>query len=185
MSCFAVHRGCWTEVPGFCFVGNWRQELRTLPWNAFEPRNACYVSWKAIYINALDRELRDSHVQLAHRRCFPNSASVVQRANSISVELSSGVKEATEWYVAEFKQNELRENNFPSVWFEVPVTVAERSKAYIVFARKPGSWVRIPHKAWIFGMCMCLFCVCLVLCLDGGLATGWSPAQGSYRVKKP
>jgi hypothetical protein len=27
-------------------------------------------------------------------------------------------------------------------------------------ARKPGSWVRIPHKAWIFCMCMCLFCLC-------------------------
>jgi hypothetical protein len=43
-----------------------------------------------------------------------------------------------------------------------PVTVAERSKAWTVFARsKPGSWARIPHKARMFGVCVCvcLFCV--------------------------
>jgi hypothetical protein len=26
--------------------------------------------------------------------------------------------------------------------------------------------------------CMCLFCVCVVLCLGRGLATSWSPVQG-------
>jgi hypothetical protein len=41
-----------------------------------------------------------------------------------------------------------------------------------------GSWVRIPLKAWMFGMCMGLFCVCVVLCLGSGLATGWSVTQG-------
>jgi hypothetical protein len=36
-----------------------------------------------------------------------------------------------------------------------PVTEAERSKHILPsLARKPGSWVRIPHKAWIFGVCM-------------------------------
>jgi hypothetical protein len=45
-------------------------------------------------------------------------------------------------------------------------------------ARKPGSWVRIPRKAWMFGMCMCLFCVWVVLCLGSGLATSWSLVQG-------
>jgi hypothetical protein len=33
-----------------------------------------------------------------------------------------------------------------------------------------------------------LFCVCIVLCVGSGLATGWSPAQGVlptvYRTKK-
>jgi hypothetical protein len=49
-------------------------------------------------------------------------------------------------------------------------------------------WVRIPLKAWMFGMCICLFCVCVVLCLGKGLATGWSPVQGFllpvYKIKK-
>jgi hypothetical protein len=31
----------------------------------------------------------------------------------------------------------------------------------ISLARTPWSWVRIPHKAWMFGICMCLFCVCV------------------------
>jgi hypothetical protein len=39
-------------------------------------------------------------------------------------------------------------------------------------ARTLGSWVRIPLKAWMFGVCMRLFCVCGVMCLDSGLATG-------------
>jgi hypothetical protein len=41
-----------------------------------------------------------------------------------------------------------------------------------------GSWVRIPVKVWKFGVCMRLFCVCLVLCLGSGLVTGWSLVQG-------
>jgi hypothetical protein len=54
-----------------------------------------------------------------------------------------------------------------------PVTVAEWSKACILssLGRKPGSWVLIQHKAWIFGMCMCLFCVCVVVCFGRRLAT--------------
>jgi hypothetical protein len=44
--------------------------------------------------------------------------------------------------------------------------------------RKPGSWVRIPHKARMFGVRMRLFCVRVVLCLGRGLATSWSPTQG-------
>jgi hypothetical protein len=37
----------------------------------------------------------------------------------------------------------------------LPVTVAKRSKAWTVFARsEAGSWVRISHKAWMFGMCV-------------------------------
>jgi hypothetical protein len=43
-------------------------------------------------------------------------------------------------------------------------------------ARKPGTWVRIPHKAWIFGRC--LFCVYVFMCLARGLVTSWSLVQG-------
>jgi hypothetical protein len=58
----------------------------------------------------------------------------------------------------------------------MPVTVAEHVLSSLAW--KPGSWVRIPHKAWIFGVCMRLFCVCVVRCLGTGLATSWSPVQG-------
>jgi hypothetical protein len=30
----------------------------------------------------------------------------------------------------------------------------------------------------MFGVCMRLFCVCVVLCLGSGLATGWSLVEG-------
>jgi hypothetical protein len=36
--------------------------------------------------------------------------------------------------------------------------------------------------------CVRLFCVCVVLCVDIGLAAGWSPVQGVlptvYKIKK-
>jgi hypothetical protein len=41
-----------------------------------------------------------------------------------------------------------------------------------------GLWVRIPLRAWMFGVFMRLFWVCAVLCVRKGLATGWSPVQG-------
>jgi hypothetical protein len=41
-----------------------------------------------------------------------------------------------------------------------------------------GSWVRIPLRAWMFGVCMLSFCVCVVLCLGRSLATSWSLVQG-------
>jgi hypothetical protein len=36
-------------------------------------------------------------------------------------------------------------------------------------ARKLGSWIQIPLNAW---MSVCLFCVCVVLCVGSGLLTG-------------
>jgi hypothetical protein len=79
-------------------------------------------------------------------------------------------------------------------------TLAERPKAWTVFARSDasrsqwprsktwtvfalwdpgtlGSWVRIPFKSYMFCTCMHLLCVCVVLCLGWGLATGWSLVQ--------
>jgi hypothetical protein len=38
-------------------------------------------------------------------------------------------------------------------------------------ARTLGWWVRIPFEA-------CLLCVCVVLCVDSSIGTGWSPVQG-------
>jgi hypothetical protein len=53
------------------------------------------------------------------------------------------------------------------------------------FARTLGSSVRIPLKEW---MSMCVYSVCVVLCVGSDLATGWSPVQGVlptvYRIKK-
>jgi hypothetical protein len=31
-------------------------------------------------------------------------------------------------------------------------------------------------------VCVCLFCVCVVLCLGSSLATGWSPVQGDLLI---
>jgi hypothetical protein len=44
--------------------------------------------------------------------------------------------------------------DFPLLIIIPPVTVAERSS----LARKPGSWVQIPLRAWMFSVCVC---VCL------------------------
>jgi hypothetical protein len=49
-------------------------------------------------------------------------------------------------------------------------------------ARTLGSWVRIPLKAWMFGVCMRLFCVCVVLCVGSGLATAGASSKESYRL---
>jgi hypothetical protein len=42
----------------------------------------------------------------------------------------------------------------------------------------PWSWVRIQLKAWMSVLCVCFFCVYVVLCVGRGLVTGWSPVQG-------
>jgi hypothetical protein len=41
-------------------------------------------------------------------------------------------------------------------------------------ARTPRAWVPIPFEAWLS---VCTYSVC-VLCVNSGLATGWSPVQG-------
>jgi hypothetical protein len=51
----------------------------------------------------------------------------------------------------------------------VPITEAARSKALSSLARTLGSSFRIPLEAW---MSVRLFCVCVVLCIGSGLATG-------------
>jgi hypothetical protein len=67
------------------------------------------------------------------------------------------------------------------VFTEVKITVTVFLGMIIclsALARTLVSWVRIPLRAWMFGVCMSLFCVCVDLCLGSGLATGWSLVQG-------
>jgi hypothetical protein len=65
--------------------------------------------------------------------------------------------------------------------FKKPITVALQSKAWTVFASSNAGIVGSNHTQ---GMDACVF----ILCVGGGLATGWSPVQGVlptvYRSKK-
>jgi hypothetical protein len=58
-----------------------------------------------------------------------------------------------------------------------PITVATRSRAWTAF---PRTNTGIVGSNPIRGMDVCvrLICVCVVLCVDSDLATGWSPVQG-------
>jgi hypothetical protein len=61
----------------------------------------------------------------------------------------------------------------------LPVTVAERSKTWTLFARSETGIVGSnPTQDMECLVCVCVYCVCVVLCLGRGLATGWSPVQG-------
>jgi hypothetical protein len=61
--------------------------------------------------------------------------------------------------------------------FWVLITVAARSKAWTVFALSNTEVVGSNSKVDM-DVCVRLFCVCVVLCLGSGLATGWSPVKG-------
>jgi hypothetical protein len=64
-------------------------------------------------------------------------------------------------------------------------TVVAWSKALSLLTRTLGLWVQIPLKAWMFGVYMRLFCVCVFLCLGSSLAMGWPLIQGGLPpVKK-
>jgi hypothetical protein len=71
--------------------------------------------------------------------------------------------------------------------YRVPITVAERPNAWTVF---PNSNAEIVGSNPTQGrdVYVRLFCVCVVLRVDSGLATGWSPVQGVlptvYKIKK-
>jgi hypothetical protein len=56
-----------------------------------------------------------------------------------------------------------------------------RHEMSLLFRRK-SSWVGISVIAWKFGVYMCLFCVCAVLCLGRGLTTRWSLDQGVLTI---
>jgi hypothetical protein len=67
------------------------------------------------------------------------------------------------------------------------ITVAAPSKAWTVFAPSISGIVG-SNSTQGMDVCVRLFCVCVVLCVGSGLATGWSPVQGVfptvYRIKK-
>jgi hypothetical protein len=73
------------------------------------------------------------------------------------------------------------------LWYFMPITVAPRSKAWTAFAHLNAGIVGSNPIQGI-DVCVRLFCVCVVLCVGSGLATGWSPFQGVlptvYRIKK-
>jgi hypothetical protein len=65
------------------------------------------------------------------------------------------------------------------LWYNIrclPVS-RSRSRAWTIFARFKAGIVG-SNPTWCMDVCMRLFCVCVVLCVVGGLATGWSPVQG-------
>jgi hypothetical protein len=67
-----------------------------------------------------------------------------------------------------------------------PITVAARSNAWTVFDRSNAGVVG-SNPTQGMDVRVRLFCVCVVLCVDCGLATGWSPVQGDlptvYRLR--
>jgi hypothetical protein len=54
---------------------------------------------------------------------------------------------------------------------ELPITVGARSKARTLFARSKAEIVGSKHTQGM-DVCVRLFCVCVVLCVRRGLATG-------------
>jgi hypothetical protein len=71
--------------------------------------------------------------------------------------------------------------------FSAPITVATRSEAWTVFARSNTGIVGSNPTQGVDVCIVRLFCVCVVLCVGRGLATGWSTVQGVlptvYRIK--
>jgi hypothetical protein len=69
----------------------------------------------------------------------------------------------------------------------MPITVAARSTAWNVSVRSNTVTVG-SNPTQGLDVCVRLFCVCVVLCVYSGLATGWSLVQGVlltvYMIKK-
>jgi hypothetical protein len=70
----------------------------------------------------------------------------------------------------------------------VPIIAAAQSKEWNIFARSnTGIMGSNPTRGMDVGVR--LFCICVVLCVGSGLATGWSPVQEVlptvYSIKKP
>jgi hypothetical protein len=66
----------------------------------------------------------------------------------------------------------------------VPITVAVRSKAWTVFARLDAG-ITSSNPTWDMDICVRLFCVCAVLCVQiAALRRADPPAEGSYQLCK-
>jgi hypothetical protein len=61
------------------------------------------------------------------------------------------------------------------------ITVAALSKAWNDFTCS-NAWIVSSNPTQGIDVCLHLFCVCVVLCVGSGLATGWSPSKESYRL---
>jgi hypothetical protein len=59
-----------------------------------------------------------------------------------------------------------------------PITVATWSKAWTVFIRSSAGIVG-SNPTEDMDECVCVYSVCVVLCVSSGLATGWSLVQGA------
>jgi hypothetical protein len=59
---------------------------------------------------------------------------------------------------------------------KLPITVAVWCKPWTVFARSNAGIVG-SNPTWYTDF-VCVYSVCIVLCVGSGLATGWSPVQG-------
>jgi hypothetical protein len=57
------------------------------------------------------------------------------------------------------------------------VTVAARSKAWTVFDRS-NTGILGSNPTQGMDVCVRLFCVCVVLCVESGITTDWSLVQG-------
>jgi hypothetical protein len=64
---------------------------------------------------------------------------------------------------------------------KTPITVAARSKEWKVFAHSTAGIVGSNHTQGM-GVCVRIFCVCVVLCVGSGLVTGWSLGPRSPTV---
>jgi hypothetical protein len=84
-------------------------------------------------------------------------------------------------HVPHVQNHWLSTNNVIHVLYSLtwPVTITERSKACTVFTRSEAGILGSNPTRGMDIWCVCAFlCVCVVLCLDRGLATSWSPVQG-------
>jgi hypothetical protein len=77
-------------------------------------------------------------------------------------------------YIIKHGINQLRIHDWYGL--QMPITVAERSEAWAVFARS-NSGVVGTNPTRGMNVCVCLFCISVFLFVVNGLATAWSSVQ--------
>jgi hypothetical protein len=69
----------------------------------------------------------------------------------------------------------------------MPIAVTARPKAWTSFDRLNAK-IMGSNPTQGMDSCVCLFCVCVLLCVGSDLGTGWSPVKGViptvYKIKK-
>jgi hypothetical protein len=81
------------------------------------------------------------------------------------------------WYSESLNQDLTSKFSFGSYLSSKPTTVAAQCKAWSEFVR--SNWGRGSESHSSQG-CLCLFCVCVVLCVGSGLMNGSFPSKESY-----